>query len=164
MFWVLKLSPEGLCISEPTVLVRTRKAQKHVGTTDILAKWHLSDRPTVQIRGPKGWPTKQVHFSLREAGNCPKGIRWRSRPWGIVSRTSPSSPAWTWWPQAPEGGGALSWAAGLPKVPALLQFGPGVGSASTTEVSSVTTYVFPPQMKENCSLGRFTSLHFKLCD
>ena len=33
-----------------------------------------------------------------------------------------------------------------------------------TEVSAVPTYVFPPQMKENCSPGRFAPLRFKLWD
>lgn len=108
-------------LSEHAVLVRAREAQKRDATIDVLSKWHLSDRRTVWIKRLEGRGPRQVHLSLREAGNRPTVFRRKGGPWEKPREEAPAA----------LGGrgsyrllrdGALSRAAGSPKAGDLLVF------------------------------------------
>lgn len=158
---LLQSSLEGLWGSEHLALMRRRRAQKHTASTDIPSKWHLSDQPTIQIRGLKGQGLRQVHFGWREAGYRPKVLRLKSRPQEKASGGCNSSLGCTWGLR-PRRERALKRVVGMPKAegPRVL---PGVALLPQQGFHQKQHLSFPPQMKQNGSLRRLTSLHFQLC-
>lgn len=77
-------------LSEHAVLGRARGAQKQAAASDIPSKWHLSDQPTVQIRGLKGWGTDRY---ISAEGRQTTAPRWSDWTEGLGGKPLEDAPA-----------------------------------------------------------------------
>lgn len=77
-------------LSEHAVLGKARGAQKQAASSDIPSKWHLSDQPTVQIRGLKGWGTDRY---ISAEGRQTTAPRWSDRTEGLGGKPLEGAPA-----------------------------------------------------------------------